>query len=407
MIAILFLLSAAAATPAPQPQSQPPGQQSEAPGRPPDKKNDAKKAPPLSMVASWTVTLPSPAAGSLGFDTTQAYVPTRSSELVALSLEDGTVAWTVPLTDIVGPPATGDGLVFVAHARQVEALDARTAASRWRATVGGPVSAPLLWQNGWLLAATKQGDAIMFRAATGEVLWKQALGSAVRVQPAAADDRVYVLLEDGRVAALALATGKTIWEATLPGRGTMIYPLDDRIFVGSADKFFYCLAADTGKRKWRWRTGGTIVGTAAVDDDLVYFVSLDGILRALDRSNGHQAWKIPLPHRPTGGPFLSGRRLLVPGMSAEVPAFHAIDGSAAGSAKLPGEPAVPPAWLPGPDGKVGRMMVVAGEGQAQLLVPGLPPLPGKPIPGLPKFSLPPEVKGDVPEWVDPGTPTEF
>ena len=40
----------------------------------------------------------------------------------------------------------------------------------------------------------------MFRAATGEVLWTQALGAPSRAKPAAAGTHVYVLLDDGRVA---------------------------------------------------------------------------------------------------------------------------------------------------------------------------------------------------------------
>jgi len=379
-------ISAAASPQAPRTRTQAP------PARRVDPKKEARKAPPLSMVPSWTITLPGLPSAAAGVDAANAYIPLRSSELVAVALSDGKVAWSVPIADVVAPPETGEGLVFIAHAQEMEALDASTGAPRWRAPVDAPISAPLFSQGGWLLAVTDRGDATMFRASSGDVLWKQPLGAAVRVRPAAADDHVYFALEDGRVAALALETGKAIWEAKLPAGGTTLHALDDRIFVGDGDKFFYCLSADRGKTKWRWRTGGAVVGVTAVDVDRVYFVSLDNVLRALNRSNGNQAWKALLPHRPTAGPFIMAHLLIVPGMSAEVPAFRVLDGSAAGTAKLPGEPAAPPSFLPAPDDAHRRLLVLTGDGQAQLLVPGAPPLPSKPIPGLPAFTLPPEIK---------------
>lgn len=369
-----------------------PGPPAGASPRPVNPKKEARKAPVLAMTPSWTIDLPAPPAAGAAVDAANAYVPLRSSELIALSLQDGKISWSARIAGVVTPPATGDGFVFLAHAQQVEALDAHSGTSRWRVAIDGPISAPLLWMNGWLLAISEGGEATMLRAATGAVMWKQALGAAASVQPTAADGHVYVALEDGRVVALALESGKTAWEAKLPARGTTIHPLDDRIFVGGSDKFFYCLAAESGTTKWRWRTGGTIIGTVAVDADRVYFVALDNVLRALDRSNGSQIWKTSLTHRPTGGPYLTARLLLVPGISAEVPAFQSFDGSAAGTAELAGEPAAPPSLLPAAGDKLGRLLAISGEGQAQLLVPGLAALPGRAIPGLPMFTLPPEIR---------------
>jgi hypothetical protein len=120
------------------------------------------------------------------------------------------------------------------------------------------------------------------------------------------------------------------------------------------------------------------------------------VLRALDRTGGSQAWKTELPQRPTDGPFLSAKLLLVPGMSADVHAFQIVDGSPAGSAKLAADPIAPPLFLPAAGDKLGRLVVVTGEGQAQLLVPGLPVLKSRQVPGVPLFTLPPAIEGTPP-----------
>ncbi len=308
-------------------------------------------------------------AAAPAVDEESAYVVLRGSRLAALRLRDGKMAWSVPVADVAMPPETAAGLVLLAHPNEVEALDARDGARRWRVPIAGTVAAPLLSQSGWLLAVTDGGRATMLRAATGEILWTQSLGAPSRVQPVAAGQQVYVALQDGRVAGLALGTGKPIWAVKLPAEGTTLNPLDDRLFVGASDRFLYCLSADEGKRKWRWRTGGAIVGTTVVVGNRAFFVSLDNVLRSLNRTDGNQRWKSAVPHRPTGGPFLIGSLLFVPGVSSTLPAFRVADGRLAGSVKLGGEVPGSAVLVSGSEGRPARLLVISGDGVAQLLEP--------------------------------------
>ena len=330
----------------------------------------AKAPPPPPLITAWTVALPGIPVAPPGVDTEAAYVVLRGSRLAALALRDGTLAWSVPVTDVTVPPATAPGLVLLARQNEVEALDTRTGARRWRVPIDGTVAVPLLSEGGWLLAVTDDGRATMLRAATGETLWTQSLGGPTRVQPVVAGRQVYVALQDGRVAALAIETGKPIWQTKLPAEATTLQPLDDRLFAGASDRFLYCLSADRGKRKWRWRTGGTIVGTTVGAGNRVYFLSLDNVLRSLNRTDGNQRWKSAVPHRPTGGPFLIGSLLFVPGVSSALPAFQLADGRLASSVKLGGEVPGTAVLVPGSDGRAARLLVVSGDGVAQLLEPG-------------------------------------
>jgi outer membrane protein assembly factor BamB len=325
------------------------------------------QTPPL--ITAWSVTLPDVPAAAQAVDAETAYVVLRGGRLAALALRDGTVAWSIPVAEVAVPPETAAGLVLLAHPNEVEALDARDGARRWRVPLDGTVAAPLMSQDGWLLAVTEAGRATMLRAATGETLWTRPLGAPTRVRPVASGRLVYLALHDGRVLALALDTGNPVWEAKLPAEGTTLDPRDDRLFVGASDRFFYCLSADRGKRKWRWRTGGTIVGTTVVAGDRVLFVSLDNVLRSLNRSDGHQRWKSAVPHRPTGGPFLIGPLLFVPGVSSALPAFTVADGKPAGSVALGGEVPGAAVVVPAGEGRPARLLVISGDGVAQLLEP--------------------------------------
>ena len=87
------------------------------------------------------------------------------------------------------------------------------------------------------------------------------------------------------------------------------------------DDSFYCLAAKDGKVIWRWKTGADVIGTPAIDAKRIYFVSLDNVLRALDRDSGSVRWQKPLPMRPATGPLLTGWTIVVAGSAAELHAF--------------------------------------------------------------------------------------
>jgi outer membrane protein assembly factor BamB len=280
--------------------------------------------------------------------------------------------------------ALGPGTAVTLWPGTILALDAATGEERWRQATGGSVVAPPAWNNGWLLAGTTDGRLTMLRADRGRPLWRRESGAALRPGAEMAGDRLYVLLDDGRVAALTLERGDLLWERKLPGRGTTLTALDDRVFVGADDRYFYCLAAEDGDVNWRWRAGGAILGTPVVDEDSIYFLSLDNVLRSLNRGNGHQRWKRGLSFRPIGGPVAAGDILLVPGLAPEIPAFAMKTGAPAGKVALHGELTAPPLILAA--GGPGSFSLVAVTGETvQRLGPAPPLLESHPVPGLPLY----------------------
>jgi outer membrane protein assembly factor BamB len=289
------------------------------------------------------VALEAPAAAPAAVDQEIAVVPLRNGHLVAVGLTDGRIRWAVPRVTTTAPTA-GDGLVFVAGDQQVTA-HTRDGVLLWSRALPDAGSAPALWDTGWLIVPA--GTAIVcYRARDGEVLWRHDDRAPISARPAIAADRVYASLEDGRVLALGLMTGTPIWEHRLGDAPGPVLALDDRLFVGSRDRFFYCLATSDGRRRWRWRTGGVITGAPVVDEERVYFASWDNALRGLNRGNGHLRWRTNLPLRPSGGPLRLGRLVYVAGLAADVRAYRAHTGVAAGRFTRPAELAAPPQLVP-------------------------------------------------------------
>jgi outer membrane protein assembly factor BamB len=321
-----------------------------------------------------------------------AFVPLRNARLASVNVDNGTINWTRPLV-AEQPPAAGDDLVFVATATHLLAMDL-VGGTRWSLPVSGGFAAPLLWDTGWLIASTTMGEVLCLRARDGQVLWTRHLGSPVAAQPAIAADRVYLSLNDGRVLALDLSTGTVIWEQRLGGKAGALLALDDRVFVGSADKFFYCLATADGERKWRWRTGGSIAFAPVVDGRHVYFTGLDNVLRALNRWNGSQSWMAGLPLRPAGGPLLLGDMVFVAGVGPEARGYEPISGRVVVEHTGRSDVAAPPLLIPHALPEFTSILLLTRDPELQVLrrhwdVPVVPltepvgvPVPLVPPPGF-------------------------
>jgi len=81
----------------------------------------------------------------------------------------------------------------------------------------------------------------------------------------------------------AYRTGGRVLSSPVVAAGT--------VYAGSADHFFYALAAETGQPRWKFQTGAGISGSAAVAGRSVYFLSRDGNAYALDAASGALRWK--------------------------------------------------------------------------------------------------------------------
>ena len=295
----------------------------------------------------WTLALnngiTAPPAYSGGF----GFFSIDGGRLVAYELASGAEKWIVSANP-QSKPAASDTLLFVAEAQAIRALRQADGTEAWRLSLTEPLAAPLVWDNGWLVATNATGRVIAFRASDGREIWRREFGAPIRTTPALAADRLYIAPDDGRVVSLLVANGDVAWEHRLGRPATSILALDDRIFAGSADNYFYALGAKHGEVLWRWQTGGDVIGPAVIDDKHVYFVSLDNLLRALDRRTGAQIWKRALPMRPTSGPVLAGTSLLVSGLDPALHVFETKDGKPGTDVKSDGVIAAPPAIVTAP-----------------------------------------------------------
>jgi outer membrane protein assembly factor BamB len=86
---------------------------------------------------------------------------------------------------------------------------------------------------------------------------------------------------------------------------------DDVAVVGSEDNNVYALDAGTGAERWRHATEGMVKAAPAVGGDQVYVGSWDANLYALDLATGAERWKVPIGHQIYASPVVVGEQVLV------------------------------------------------------------------------------------------------
>ena len=336
-----------------------------APGQPRTSVPDVPQTPStlLPVATRWTATLPAPAAEAPVASGERLFAALFDGRVAAFSLVDGSALWQVDQT-VVSPPAAGGGLFHAATPAGLLALDAESGAVRWSTALESPVSAPLLWNAGWLIVALETGPLLAMHAGTGGIIWRRVFDGGVSVRPTVAGDRLYVSLRSGRIAALDLLTGEVLWARSLGGQPQEILLAGD-LFVGSTDNHFYRLSRRDGALRWRWRAGGDIVGLPAVDDEHVYFSSLDNTLWALDRSHGGQRWRELLPVRPTAGPRRAADLIVQGGLSPELNLYGPADGTVHHRLQASSELAFAPLTVPDPLSDGPLLVLVSSGGELQ------------------------------------------
>jgi outer membrane protein assembly factor BamB len=297
----------------------------------PAKRSSAKPSPlsPYPAELRWTLALNNALVAQPAYDGSNGYFPIQGDRVAAYDLHQGTQRWIVSARPL-SAPAVGGGLLFLEQSGGLSALHVADGSVAWTVPLTEKLAVPLVWDSGRLVAGTPTA-ILSFRAEDGMLQWRRDLNAKPQRTPSLGGDGVYVPMADGRVIALAADTGEILWERRLPEAPNDILVSDLQLFVGSNDNYLYCLNTRDGLTRWRsTRTGADVVSRPTVDGDHVYFVSLDNVLRALNRSNGVQQWKKGLTFRPAWSPIIGADAVMVTGIQGPLLAFYRKDGAPGG-----------------------------------------------------------------------------
>ena len=111
-------------------------------------------------------------------------------------------------------------------------------------------------------------------------------------QPVAADGRLFLGSQDGKLRAIDAASGKDLWAFQTGGPiMNSAAVAEGKVYFGSHDRNIYCVSAADGKEVWRFATGAGVWTAPCVDGGVVYMGSRDGFFYAIDAASGQLKWK--------------------------------------------------------------------------------------------------------------------
>jgi outer membrane protein assembly factor BamB len=167
--------------------------------------------------------------------------------------------------------------------------------------------------------------------------WEAKVGSGseslnLALRPAIVGGRVYAAGRNGRVHALDLETGRTVWTVEtglqLSAGPTVGHGM---VVVGSSSGALAALDAAQGALRWRQQLSGEVLAGAGIAPTIVVVRTLDGRMRGLSADNGREMWMVEqrpprLTLRGTAAPAIAGDMVVTGFDNGRIAAYSLRDG---------------------------------------------------------------------------------
>jgi len=128
-------------------------------------------------------------------------------------------------------------------------------------------------------------------------IWTTNVGSSetFNFHPAVAGDAVYAASNSGNLSKIDLATGKKIWEVSVPERLAIGPGSDGRTTVAVGIKGTVYAFDDSGKSLWKVSIGSEVLSEPVVAGGVVVVRTLDNRFVGLDAQTGARKWNYQRP----------------------------------------------------------------------------------------------------------------
>jgi eukaryotic-like serine/threonine-protein kinase len=312
---------------------------------------------PASLKQLWTYEAGDSIESSAAIVGGTVFVGSQKGELVALSLENGSVYWKFNTGAPIGEssPAYGNGVVYIgdlngwinalnasdgkklwafktngeiksspvvvgdrvligSYDETLYCLSARTGTVAWRVKTNGPVHSTPGITNGMAFIA---GCDELFRAiriADGKEVFNVSSGAYTGASPALRNGTAYYGTFDNEVLSVNLEQRQIVWRYEHPQRKFPFYSsaavTDSRLVVGGRDKMVHGLTLD-GKIAWTFATRARVESSPAIAAGRVYVGSNDGRFYVLNLTSGAKLWEFDTGAPLSASPAIANGRIVI------------------------------------------------------------------------------------------------
>jgi outer membrane protein assembly factor BamB len=228
--------------------------------------------------------------------------------IVASSKDNFTEIWTASFAHkiISGIEVHNNLLIIGTDDAKILALDAHTGKELWQTQLSTDALAKALVYNANVYLKTVAGRLYALSAKTGEIVWVNDHGSPHLIlrassAPSIFGDNLLVAFADGKVDAINLDSGETLWQKKIvyPSGASDIESLMDIdatpiiknniAYIASFQNYVAAMSLENGAMVWEHHISA--YKDIALQNDLLFITDVKDIIWALDAKTGEVSWR--------------------------------------------------------------------------------------------------------------------
>src|SRR5215208_6496684 len=272
---------------------------------------------PDSLKPLWTYEAGESIESSAAIVGGTVFVGSQKGELVALSLENGSVYWKFPTGSPIGEssPAYGGGAVYIGDlGGWLNALNASDGKKLWAFKAGGEIKSSPVVIGDRVLIGSYDEHLYCLSARNGAVLWKFKTNGPVHSTPGIADGMAFIAGCDELFRAIRISDGKEVFNVT-SGAYTGASPAlrGGSAFYGTFEN--EVLSVNLAQKQIAWRYEHPerkfpYYSSAAVSTTRVVVGGRDKLVHGSTLA-GKEVWTVATRARVESSPALAGGRVFV------------------------------------------------------------------------------------------------
>jgi len=234
------------------------------------------------------------------------YIGCYDNNVYALNAASGEFQWKYA-TDggVVSRPATIDGIIyFGSEDKSLHAVNARTGKMEWTYATEGRIRSSGRIADGHIFIGSDDKFIHAINQTSGRKTWRYDVGDEVRSTPFVVGDLIYIGTEGGELLCVDFR-GEVKWRFKAKRAITSSpWVQDNVVFFNSMDGFMYALDAKSGWLLWRFRMEKASIVSPYVSENTIFTGSSDGHIYAVDTRNAKEIWRFKTGNQVNGSPII-------------------------------------------------------------------------------------------------------
>jgi outer membrane protein assembly factor BamB len=244
------------------------------------------------------------------------YIGDLGGWLNAINASDGKKVWAFKTNGEIksSPVVLGDRLLIGSYDENLYCLSTRNGSVLWKFKTNGPVHSTPSIANGMAFIAGCDEVFRAIRISDGKEVFNVSSGSYTGASPALRDGAAFYGTFDNEVLSVNLDQKQIAWRYENPQRKFPYYSsaavTTSRVVVGGRDKLVHGISL-AGKGVWTFATRARVESSPAIAGGRVFIGSNDGRFYVLNLNTGAKLWEFDAGAPLSASPAIANGRVVI------------------------------------------------------------------------------------------------